>query len=138
MNNIVEQICIIRAVEDNGSNLTLSLEPKKQKCKGCDGKCAKMLKPEQLIEVPTNLKDLSVGEEVMLYMDKKYLRNLVFGILGIPLFALLVIVVLGSVLNFSELQIILAIFMTLISIFILQVKYFENKQQLRVEKVNKD
>jgi ABC-type antimicrobial peptide transport system permease subunit len=70
-------------------------------------------------------------------MDKNHLRNLIIGILGIPLFALLSVVIAGTIFNFAEWQIILAIFLTLISIFICQVKYFENKHQLKVEKCQK-
>jgi hypothetical protein len=137
MKNIVEQICVIRAVKDNGSNLTLSVEPVKQKCPGCDGKCAKMLKPSELIEVSYDKHDVEVNDRVVLYMDKNHLRNLIIGILGIPLFALLSVVIAGTIFNFAEWQIILAIFLTLISIFICQVKYFENKHQLKVEKCQK-
>lgn len=138
MTKVVEQICIIRAIETNGSNLTLSLEPKKQQCEGCNGRCAKMLKPTELIKIDQKISDYSLNEEVVLYMDKSHLRNLIISILGLPLFALLLIVILGTIFNFNEIQIIVSIFLSLLAIFALQVKYLNFSNQMNIKKYNKD
>ncbi|HAG53103.1 MAG TPA: hypothetical protein DCL21_04880 [Alphaproteobacteria bacterium] len=134
MKNVVEQVCIVRAIKNNGSNVVLSLEPKKQKCKGCDGKCAKMLKPVEYIDIAYNKDDLEVDDEIMLYMEKNYLAKLVFQVLGLPLLALLTIVILGTALDFSESLLIASIFISLSVIFFLQVRYLKVEKQLKIRK----
>lgn len=134
MKNVVEQVCIVRAVKNSGSNFILSLEPKKQKCKGCDGKCAKMLKPVEYIDIAYHKDDLKVNDEVMLYMDKNYLAKLVFQVLGLPLLTLLGIVILGTIFNLSEVFLMASIFISLSVLFFLQVKYLKIEKQLKLKK----
>lgn len=135
MNKVVEQTCIVRAVKNNGSNFILSLEPKKQACKGCDGKCAKMLKPTELIDIEYNHDDIKVGDLVLLYMDKKYLAKLVCYVLGVPLAILLLIVSLGYAFNIPELMLIMLIFVSLFISFVLQVRFLKLSKQIMVSKL---
>lgn len=133
---VVEQICIIRAIEKDGSFSTLSLEPKKVACATCDGKCVKMLKPSELIELKTDLNGLQLNDEVMLYMDKSDLRNMVVRVMGLPLLLLLAIVLIGSFYNISELYLISVIATSLVITFILQVRYLEFNKQIKVRKID--
>lgn len=134
--SVVEQICIIRAVEKSGSNFSISLEPKKVACATCDGKCVKMLKPAELIKLET-AENVSVGQEVMLYMDKKELRSMIIMVLGAPLLVLLSIVALGSYFNIAEYILIASIFTALIVMFIWQVRYLKFASRINIRPVDK-
>lgn len=134
--SVVEQICIIRAVEKSGSNFSISLEPKKVACATCDGKCVKMLKPAELIKLET-AENVSVGQEVMLYMDKKELRSMIIRVLGAPLLVLLSIVALGSYFNIAEYILIASIFTALIVMFIWQVRYLKFASRINIRQVGK-
>ena len=133
--NVLEQICTVRAINDNGSSFILSLEPKKEKCKGCNGKCAKMLKPTELIEVEYEYNDLAENDLVLLYMAKKDLTKMVFNVLGYPLILLVLFAFIANVLSLNEYFTIAAIFTGLILMFILQVKFIKLKKQIKVKKI---
>jgi positive regulator of sigma E activity len=137
VDKVVEQICIIRAIEIDGSSSMLSLEPKKQQCPTCDGKCVKMLKPTELIKLKSNLKNLELNQELVLYMDKADLRGMVMLVLGLPLFVLLFIVVIGAYLKISEIYLIAIIAISLASMFYLQTKYLQFNRQIKVRKLDK-
>lgn len=134
--SIIEQICTVRAVEKSGSKFSVALEPKKVACPTCDGKCVKMLKPSELIEVETDL-DLALDEEIVLYMDKADLRNMVVKVMGLPLLILLATVLLGTHFAIPEFALIAIIFALLAVIFIFQVRYLEFNKQIKLRKLDK-
>lgn len=136
MTNVVEQICIIRAIDNSGSKTIISLEPKKVPCATCDGKCVKMLKPSELIELETDLAGLELNQEVMLYMDKTDLRRMVVRVFGAPLLLLLAIVLIGTSYDISEINLIITIAISLVVIFIFQVRYLQFSKQIKVRKLN--
>lgn len=135
MTKVVEQICTVMAVKNNGSSFIVSLEPKKQQCPTCDGKCVKMMKPSELIELPTDL-NLVEGDEVVLFMDKKDLSSMVIRVMGIPLSILVLTVALGTYLDVSELALIGLVMGLLVISFIWQVRYLQFNNQIRLKKID--
>ena len=121
---VVNQDCVVRAVEKDGSRYTLFLEPTKEPCPGCNGKCSKMLKPSDLIEFAYH-KDLPIGQEVVVSVSKTDMSLMVFLALGVPVVEIIAIVTLAYLFNLHELYTTLAIFIALFATFVLQVKVFK-------------
>lgn len=133
-NNILQQKCTVKKIIKNNSGCTLYLEPKKQPCPGCNGKCSRMLKKSELIEINYNKQDLRLEQEVMVILSKIDLIKMVIFILGLPLVVLVLIVFTGSVLNIKEYLTVLVTFLSLSLTFFIQIKLIKAKNVFKIVK----
>lgn len=131
----LQQNCLVKSLEKKGSKSFLLLEPIKVQCPSCNGKCARMLKPSELIEYEYDKNDIKVGDVVSLSLNHNYLIKMVTLVFGLPLTVLLICLFVVRQLSFTDYQQILISVVVLLLVFALQVKYIKFSHKLKLTKI---
>lgn len=131
----LQQNCIVKSIKEKGSKSILLLEPIKVQCPSCNGKCARMLKPSELIEYEYDKQNVEVGNIVCLSLDNMYLIKMVGLVFGVPLAVLLGTLLVVKLLGFSDYQQILTSLLMLVFVFALQARFIKFSKKLKLTKV---